>query len=62
MAEDQDTARVLTARAPDLPADALIIVPVRQTVLFPGTVFPITIGRPRIGLRRFIRWASLQRL
>jgi ATP-dependent Lon protease len=30
-----------------LPADALIIVPVRSIVLFPGTVFPITIGRPR---------------
>jgi ATP-dependent Lon protease len=33
--------------APDVPADALIIVPVRQTVLFPGVVFPITVGRPR---------------
>jgi ATP-dependent Lon protease len=30
-----------------LPADALIIVPVRNMVLFPGTVLPITIGRPR---------------
>ena len=28
-----------------LPADALIVVPVRNTVLFPGTVFPIAIGR-----------------
>jgi len=34
------------ATAP-LPPDALIIVPVRDTVLFPGMVFPITIGRPR---------------
>jgi ATP-dependent Lon protease len=33
-----------TARIPD---DALIIVPVRNTVLFPGTVAPITIGRPK---------------
>jgi ATP-dependent Lon protease len=32
---------------PPLPADALIIVPVRNTVLFPGVVLPITIGRPR---------------
>jgi len=32
---------------PDLPPDALIIVPVRSFVLFPGTVLPVTIGRPR---------------
>jgi ATP-dependent Lon protease len=32
---------------PPLPADALIIVPVRNIVLFPGVVLPITIGRPR---------------
>jgi len=30
-----------------IPADALIIVPVRNTVLFPGVVIPITIGRPK---------------
>jgi ATP-dependent Lon protease len=30
-----------------LPQDALIIVPVRSTVLFPGLVLPITVGRPR---------------
>jgi ATP-dependent Lon protease len=30
-----------------VPADALIIVPVRNTVLFPSQVLPITIGRPR---------------
>jgi ATP-dependent Lon protease len=30
-----------------LPADALIIVPVRNMVLFPGTVLPITVSRPR---------------
>src|SRR6202166_4684120 len=30
-----------------IPSDALIIVPVRNTVLFPGVVFPITIGRPK---------------
>ena len=30
-----------------LPADAVIIVPVRDLVLFPGMVAPITVGRPR---------------
>ena len=30
-----------------IPGDALIIVPVRNMVLFPGIVIPITIGRPR---------------
>jgi ATP-dependent Lon protease len=29
-----------------LPSDALIVVPVRNTVLFPEIVFPITMGRP----------------
>jgi ATP-dependent Lon protease len=28
------------------PADAILVVPVRNTVLFPEIVFPITIGRP----------------
>ena len=32
---------------PPVPPDALIIVPVRNTVLFPGHVLPITIGRPK---------------
>src|SRR5579871_5485677 len=32
---------------PVLPNDALIIVPVRNTVLFPGMVFPIAVGRPK---------------
>jgi ATP-dependent Lon protease len=32
---------------PPLPPDALIIVPVRNFVLFPGMVMPITIGRPK---------------
>jgi ATP-dependent Lon protease len=31
---------------PPLPPDALIILPVRQTVLFPGIMLPLTIGRP----------------
>lgn len=33
--------------SPPLPADALIIVPVRNLVLFPGHVVPITIGREK---------------
>jgi ATP-dependent Lon protease len=32
---------------PPLPPDAMIIVPVRNFVLFPGMVMPVTIGRPR---------------
>jgi ATP-dependent Lon protease len=35
------------APSPPLPPDSLIIVPVRGLVLFPGTVLPITLGRPR---------------
>jgi ATP-dependent Lon protease len=35
------------AAAAPLPADSLIIVPVRGMVLFPGTVLPIALGRPR---------------
>jgi len=35
-----------TSPVPPLPPDALIIVPVRNVVLFPGHVVPITIGRP----------------
>jgi ATP-dependent Lon protease len=31
---------------PQIPADALIILPVRQVVLFPGNMMPIAIGRP----------------
>jgi ATP-dependent Lon protease len=32
---------------PPLPADALIIVPVRNIVLFPGMVLPVALGRPK---------------
>jgi len=31
---------------PELPADAMIIVPVRNFVMFPEVVMPLTIGRP----------------
>ncbi len=33
--------------SPPLPSDALVIVPVRNLVLFPGHVVPITVGRAR---------------
>jgi ATP-dependent Lon protease len=36
----------IEARAPGTPGDALIVVPARQTVLFPEIVFPITVNRP----------------
>ena len=32
--------------APALPADALIVLPTRNLVLFPEMVFPLAIGRP----------------
>src|SRR5499433_1414840 len=35
------------AAAPPLPADALVILPVRSFVLFPGVVMPVSIGRAR---------------
>ena len=45
-------------------ADTLIILPVRDTVLFPGTVFPIALGRASARSRpssrpcaRSARWA-----
>jgi ATP-dependent Lon protease len=34
------------AQSVSIPADALIIIPVRNTVLFPGMIAPITLGRP----------------
>jgi ATP-dependent Lon protease len=35
------------AQSVPIPGDALIIVPVRNMVLFPGVVAPVTIGRPK---------------
>jgi ATP-dependent Lon protease len=45
-AMNESTART-TAPSPPLPADALIIIPVRNLVLFPGHIVPITVGRDR---------------
>src|SRR5947208_7169202 len=30
-----------------IPDDALILIPMRNTVLFPGVISPVTVGRPR---------------
>jgi len=43
----KESAGVGDAVLPALPPDALIIVPVRNMVLFPGLVLPITLGRPK---------------
>jgi ATP-dependent Lon protease len=48
MSNGQETLQSTASGTPlvsTLPPDALIIVPVRNTVLFPGTVFPFVIGR-----------------
>ena len=37
---------------PPLPPDAMIIVPVRNFVLFPGMVMPVTVGRAEVDRRR----------
>jgi len=49
--EDQDRAPASgvasgsAASSKPLPADALILIPMRNTVLFPGVISPITVGR-----------------
>ena len=45
--EPEKSSSSATTSLPPLPADAMIIVPVRNFVLFPGTVMPITLGRQR---------------
>jgi ATP-dependent Lon protease len=51
VAEEKIMAKESTAAGastlPPLPPDALIVVPVRNTVLFPGMVLPFTLGRPK---------------
>jgi ATP-dependent Lon protease len=41
------TAEMAPSGIPALPEDALILIPTRNLVLFPGTVLPITLGRQR---------------
>ena len=43
--DEQGSATAMSVKA--LPPDAMIILPVRTLVLFPGVVFPITVGRPK---------------
>jgi ATP-dependent Lon protease len=45
------------APTPSAPPDALIIVPVRNTVLFPSMVMPVTVSRPRsiLGAQQAVR-------
>ena len=55
MSPQDDTMQPVSAKAdtmpdtkPDtkpLPSDALIVVPVRDLVLFPEMVFPVSVGR-----------------
>ncbi|MEX2515916.1 MAG: endopeptidase La [Gammaproteobacteria bacterium] len=47
---DADTPQAVSGQEtayPSLPEDVLIIVPVRNTVLFPGVIQPILVGRER---------------
>ena len=44
MSEDSGSAK--DRRHPVIPEDATIILPVRNMLLFPGMVLPLTIGRP----------------
>src|SRR6202049_773913 len=41
-----DSGAAADQRYPVIPEDATIILPVRDTLLFPGVVLPLTIGRP----------------
>jgi ATP-dependent Lon protease len=40
-------AQASTAGHPPIPQDALIILPVRQAVLFPAIMLPLAVGRPQ---------------
>ena len=52
LAQDQDKSSGAAAEKPraaalkPIPEDALILIPMRNTVLFPGVITPITVGRP----------------
>ncbi|MDZ7736512.1 MAG: endopeptidase La [Gammaproteobacteria bacterium] len=60
-AQPENTAAVSVdsddSHLPAIPEDVLIIVPVRNTVLFPGVILPIVVGRERsiAGLEEAIR-------
>src|SRR3979490_1561157 len=44
VSEESDSAK--DQRQPVIPEDTTIILPVRNMLLFPGMVLPLTIGRP----------------
>jgi ATP-dependent Lon protease len=52
LAQDADKLNAAAAQAPragalkPIPEDALILIPMRNTVLFPGVITPVTVGRP----------------
>ena len=53
MSPQDEAGQAMTAAMPEtkpetkpLPSDALIVVPVRDLVLFPEMVFPVSVGRP----------------
>ena len=46
-ADNNNTNAPTNGTLPQIPADAIIVVPVKNLVLFPNTVVPITIGRPK---------------
>jgi len=41
-----DSGAAADQRYPVIPEDATIILPIRNMLLFPGLVLPLTIGRP----------------
>src|SRR5262249_37352680 len=43
----QSEASEAAAQVAPLPRDALVLLPARQVVLFPGTILPLAVGRPR---------------
>jgi ATP-dependent Lon protease len=45
MADQAEQKTVDQGGQPPLPSDSMILLPVRQTVLFPGIVLPLSIGR-----------------
>jgi ATP-dependent Lon protease len=53
LAQDPENTNTPSAQAPraasvkPIPDDAMIVIPMRNTVLFPGVITPITVGRPR---------------
>ena len=46
-AQSEPGGRPAGNNLPPLPADAIAIMPVREMVLFPGVVLPVTVGRQR---------------